>query len=293
MTKIPSKVQTRLIAGIKKFQPILAEAKSRGINDRSRSVNESDTVIIIIEMLCEIFGYDKFTEITSEKEIRGTYCDLATVIETKVQTLVEAKAINQTLKDNYVNQAVGYATLKGVNWVLLTNGVIWQVYKVLFTKPIDHELVLEIDFLALNHHEQADLEKLFLLTKESWPKSALSEYSDLVKASSKYFIAAVILSDPVLNAIRHELKQISPDVKIDTEQVRSVLEKEVLLEEVIKGVKADEAHKLVTKAANKELKNKADKELAEGNTVLIQKTPSVPPAVVTQPIAPTPPEPLS
>ena len=65
MTKLPSKVQTRLVAGIKKFQPILADAKQR-------SVNESDTVIIIIEMLCEVLGYDKFTEITSEKEIRGT-----------------------------------------------------------------------------------------------------------------------------------------------------------------------------------------------------------------------------
>jgi hypothetical protein len=284
MTKIPSKVQTRLIAGIKKFQPILEDAKQRG-------VNESDTVIIIIEVLCEVFGYDKFTEITSEKEIRGTYCDLATIIEQKVQTLIEAKAINQALKDGHVNQAVGYATNKGVDWVLLTNGIIWQVYKVLFTKPIDHELILEIDFLALDHHNEADLEKLFLLTKESWPKSALSDYCDQRKALSKYSIAAVILSDSVLNAIRHELKQISPDVRIDNEQIRSVLETEVLLEEVINGVKADEAHKLVSKAANKELKNKTDKGFAEGNTVLIQKTPSVPPALVPPSVVPTPPQP--
>jgi predicted type IV restriction endonuclease len=286
MTKIPSKVQTRLVAGIKKFQPILADAKQRG-------VNESDTVIIIIEMLCEVFGYDKFTEITSEKEIRGTYCDLATVIDKKVQTLIEAKAVNQLLKDNYVNQAVGYATNKGVDWVLLTNGDLWQVYKVLFIKPIDHELILEIDFLALNHHEQADLEKLFLLTKESWPKSALSDYCEQKEALSRYSIAAVILSDPVLNAIRHELKQISPDVKIDSEQVRSVLEQEVLIEEVIRGEKPDEARKQITRTANKERKSKADKEFAEGNTTLIQKTPSpsVPLSVVTQPVAPTPPQP--
>lgn len=277
-------MQTRLVAGIKKFQPILVDAKARG-------VNESDTVIIIIEMLCEIFGYDKFTEITSEKEIRGTYCDLATVIEKKVQTLIEAKAINQLLKDNYVNQAVGYATNKGVDWVLLTNGVIWQVYKILFTKPIDHELILEIDFMAINHHEQADLERLFLLTKESWPKSALSDYCEQKEALSKYSIAAVILSDSVLNAIRHELKQISPDVKIDAEQIRSVLEQEVLMADVIKGEKPDEARKQITKAANKERKNKTDKEFAEGNTTLIQKTPSVPPALAPQPVEPTPPQP--
>jgi predicted type IV restriction endonuclease len=280
MTKLPSKVQTRLVAGIKKFQPILADAKQR-------SVNESDTVIIIIEMLCEVFGYDKFTEITSEKEIRGTYCDLATVIDKKVQTLIEAKAINQQLKDSHVIQAVSYATNKGVDWVLLTNGATWQVYKVLFTKPIDHQLILEIDFMAVDHHEETDLEKLFLLAKESWPKSALSDYCEQKQALSKYTIAAAILSDAVLNAIRHELKQISPDVRIDAEQISSVLEQEVLIKDVLTGDKADEARKLIAKTANKERKNKLDKEFAEQNTTLIQKTPGViPPPNPTSVISP-------
>jgi hypothetical protein len=49
----------------------------------------------------------------------------------------------------------------------LTNGVVWQVYRVTFTKPIDHELILEIDVLALDNRADGDLEKLFLLTKES------------------------------------------------------------------------------------------------------------------------------
>lgn len=276
MAKIPAKVQTRLVAGIKKFQLILADAKQR-------NVNESDTVIIIIEMLCEIFGYDKFTEITSEKEIRGTYCDLATIIEQKVQTLIEAKSINQQLKDNHVVQAVAYATNKGVDWVLLTNGATWQVYKVLFTKPIDHELILEINFLALNHREQTDLDRLFLLTKESWPKSALTDYCDQKEALSKFSIAAAILSEPVLNAIRHELKQVSPDVKIDTDQIRMVIEQEVLMEEVVKGEKSQVAQKLIARVTGKERKAKTDKELAERDTVLLVKTSPVPQDQVSVP----------
>jgi predicted type IV restriction endonuclease len=282
MTKIPSKVQSRLTAGIKKFQPILADAKQR-------AVNESDTVIIIIDMLSEVFGYDKFTEITSEKEIRGTYCDLATVIDKKVQTLIEAKSINQQLKDNHVIQAVAYATNEGIDWVLLTTGAIWKVYKVLFTKPIDHQLILEIDFLALNHHEQADLEKLFLLTKESWPKSALSDYCEQKEALSKYSIAAAILSDTVLSAIRHELRQISPDVAIDAEQIRTVLQQEVLIADVLNGEKSDEAKKLIAKAASKEHKIKADRELAEQNTTLLQKVTVPPQAPVPAPLPITPP----
>jgi ASC-1-like (ASCH) protein len=75
MANIPQRVENRLVAGIKKFQPILADAQKR-------DVNESDTVIIITDMLSEIFGYDKYSELTSEKAIRGTFCDLATKIET-------------------------------------------------------------------------------------------------------------------------------------------------------------------------------------------------------------------
>ncbi len=59
MVQVPVRVADRLTAGIKRFQPILSSAKSR-------DVNESDTVILVTDMLSEIFGYDKYSEITSE-----------------------------------------------------------------------------------------------------------------------------------------------------------------------------------------------------------------------------------
>lgn len=62
------------MAGIKRFQPILASAKAR-------DVNESDTVMIVTDMLADVFGFDKYSEITSEYVIRGTFVDLAIKIE--------------------------------------------------------------------------------------------------------------------------------------------------------------------------------------------------------------------
>ena len=67
---VPVKVASRIAAALKKFQPILAAAKAR-------DVNESDTVVIVADLLQEVFGFDKYTEITSEHSIRGTFCDLA------------------------------------------------------------------------------------------------------------------------------------------------------------------------------------------------------------------------
>jgi hypothetical protein len=151
MAKIPSKVVDRISAGIKRFQPILASAKSR-------DVGESDTVTIIADMLYEVFGYDKYTEITSEYAIRGTFCDLAIKLENVLQMLIEAKAIGLDLKDAHLKQAVDYAANQGVDWVVLTNGTTWRIYKVIFGKPIDQELVIEIDFCALSPKSAKDIE---------------------------------------------------------------------------------------------------------------------------------------
>jgi len=79
-----------------------------------------------------------------------------------------------------------------------------------FFKAGDHELVVEINFLALNHHNPADLESLFFLTKESWAKSALSDYYDQKQALSRFSIGAVLLTEPVLTIVKRELKRISP-----------------------------------------------------------------------------------
>ncbi len=84
MPTIPSKISDRLVAGIKRFQPILTAAKSR-------DVGESDTVTIIVDILAEVLGYDKYSEVTSEHAIRGTYCDLATKIDGVLQALIEVK----------------------------------------------------------------------------------------------------------------------------------------------------------------------------------------------------------
>jgi predicted type IV restriction endonuclease len=65
--------------------------------------------------------------------------------------LIEVKAIGLELRDSHVKQAVDYAANQGTDWVALTNGAIWRVYKVAFTKPIKHELVVELDLTALSH----------------------------------------------------------------------------------------------------------------------------------------------
>jgi predicted type IV restriction endonuclease len=247
MPKLPKRAVERISTGLKRFQPILASAKSR-------DVNESDTVVIVTDLLQDVFGYDKYAEITSEHMIRGTFCDLAVKLDGRLAFLIEVKAIGLDLKEQHVKQAVDYAANQGCEWVALTNAAVWKVYKVTFSKPIQHELVVDLDLLALNYRNSEHIERVGLLTKEGWQKAQIGEYHSQKQALSRFTLAALVLSDPVLDVLRREIRRLSPDVRVETEEIKGVLEAEVLKREVLEGEKAEATRKQVAKAAGKPLR---------------------------------------
>jgi hypothetical protein len=275
MPSIPSRVASRLSNGLKRFQPIIDASKAR-------DDGEGDTVIIVTDVLAEVFGYDKYNELTAEFAIRGTYCDLAIKLDGSVQALVEVKAIGSELKDPHVKQAVDYAANQGVDWVVLTNGTTWRIYRVLFAKPIEQELVIEINLCALNPKADADLQSLYLFTKEAWSKSALGDFHSQKQALSRFFLGAMILSDPVVEVVRRELRRVSPDVRIDVEEIRSALTNEVIKREVMEGDKAEEARKKIARAASKVLraKAKAEDQTPEATATIPVAQVAIPPAVI-------------
>jgi len=266
MSAIPKKVTERLVASIKKFQPILSASKAR-------DDGEADTGMIVTDMLAEVFGYDKFSEVTAEHAIRGTYCDLAIKLDGVVQSLIEVKAIGLELKDPNVKQAVDYAANQGVDWVVLTNGIHWRIYSVTFAKPIDRELVVDIAFCSVNPKNETDLESLYLFCKEGWVKSVLGDYQSQKQALSRFFLGALVLSEPVLEVIRRELRRVSPDVRIELEQIKNVLCNEVLKREVIDGEQADMARKKIARAASKSLRKTEKQEIKQQT----ERSPSVAP----------------
>jgi hypothetical protein len=279
MATITQKIQTRISEGLKRFQPIIESAKIR-------DVSESDTVVLLTGVLSEILGYDKYVDITTELAIRGTYCDLALKIDGKLELLLEAKAVGIDLKEQHVKQAVDYAANKGIEWVILTNAVIWRVYKVVFAKPIQNILVLEIDFLKLRPKNNQDLECLFLLSKEAIAKSSLSEYFTQKQATNRFMIGNLLCEETILNGLKKELKQIYPDIRVSNEEIKTVLVSEVIKRELLAGEEADEARKKIQKINKKKEKQKVERKtgvhsagpvveitLAEANTSANESNP--------------------
>ena len=255
MAQIPKRVTERLTKEARKFQRILQTAKDRDIN-------ESDTVTIITDMLSSLFGYDKYSEITSEFSVRGTYCDLAIQINDSVKYLIEVKAIGLDLKESHLRQAVGYGAQHGIQWVVLTNGTHWEISRIKFEKPISSELLCSFNILELNPRKKDDQDILFLLCKEGISKDVIEDFHKHIKSVNKYIIGAIIQSESGLNNIRREIRKISPGIKVETKEIEAILVNDVLKREIVSGDLPAGAKNKLKKAISKH-KTKLDKNKSE------------------------------
>ena len=239
--KISKKTQDRLVAGLKKYQPIVRKLAERDIS-------EADTVTVIKDMLTDIFGYDKYTELTSEQQIRGTFCDLAIRVEGKVHYLAEVKSAGTTLNDNHLRQAVNYGAHQGIEWVLLTNGIIWKVYRIKFAQPIDWEEVYCFDMGAISSRSADDLSKLAMLCRESISSDALQAFHRQAQILNRYVLAELLLSDPVVGVLRREMRRLFDGMKTNDDELRILLTNDVIKRDALDGDGPKSAKAMVKKA---------------------------------------------
>lgn len=245
MITVPAKVKDRITAGLKKYQPILLRA-------RNQDINESDTVTILMDVLADVFGYNKYTEITSEYAIKHTYCDLAIKLDNTPRVLIEVKAAGLDLKTQHIRQAVDYGSNSGVDWVVLTNGVQWMIYRIIFAKPIDTELVYEFDITTASTKRATDLEQIYCLTREAMTKSSkasyLEDYHIQKQLLNKFTVGQILLSDPVLDTVKKVLRKMGADSKTSNEEISAIILNEVLKREVLDSERMADAKKKIAKA---------------------------------------------
>lgn len=254
--------------GILRYQKILASAKARDLN-------ESDTVTIITDMLNDVFGYDKYLEITSEFAVRNTFCDLAVKVNNKIEYLVECKSVGTELKDNHLKQAVDYGANQGVSWVILTNGIIWKLYKIRFEKPIGYDLVAQFDVAALNPRTEDARELLYILHKSAIEKNLRQEHFEKSQLINPYTVTQVLISEPVIGALRREIRKLS-DIKLEAGELTKLLLNDVVKRDLIESETAKEAEKTVRK-----LQKSLDRKLARKKE---QDGARVAPAVLEPPV---------
>jgi hypothetical protein len=275
---VGKKALGRISRGLKRYHGILVAAKKR-------DVSESDTVVIVGDMMADILGYEKYVEISTEFAVKGTYVDLAIKVGNEIHFLVEAKAIGVELKDLHVRQAIDYGANQGIEWAILTNGIVWRIYKIEFKKPISHVLVAEVDLLAINVKDDDAIQFFANLCKEGFAKSQMEEFYEQHQATNKHTLAVVLLSEKMLNHLRLGLRRIFPSVRVDTDALEHVLRNEVLKRELIEGEDADAAGALVKKA----LRSAAREKRRAAKASVPKPAPVVPSALHAVAAAPTKP----
>lgn len=264
MPTIPAIVEKRLKAEVSKFQKILSSALSR-------DVNEADTVVIITDMLEQVFGLDKYEDITREFSIQGTFVDLAVRTGGRIDYLIEVKAIGIPLKEGHLRQAIGYAAKEGVKWVVLTNGVNWQIHRVIVDGQVKNELLVAFNFLDLKIKNQQDLEFLFLLCKRAINKDLIEEFYEQKQAFNKFTIGALLATDEVAGLVKRTLRKINPGIKVTDDAIRDLITTEVIKREVYESDAGKEAQKQIKKEFQKiaRQKQKSSGKKMESNVVRV------------------------
>jgi hypothetical protein len=260
---------------LERAKPALRRYQKAFESARSRDVNESDTRVIINDFLAEVLGFDKYSDLTTEFAVKGTYCDLAIKVKGKPKFLIECKSAGTNLKDNHLRQATDYAANDGLEWVLLTNGSEWHAHRIRFEQPIRADQVFIVNLLDPAIRPAQVLELLYLISKEGTAATAIDEYWEQKEATSRYVVAQLLLSDHMLAALRRQLRRMYPGVKVEEADLSKLLGAEVIKREALEGDRADEAIKIVRRH-NRRRAKAASSEPVGGATQVVKVAP--PPA---------------
>jgi len=244
LIKLPKKFLDRVAANLKRYQKIT-------ITQQKADVAEADTVTLVKDILADVFGYDKYEELTSEHQIKATFCDLAIKIGGKLRLLVEVKSAGSSLADNHLRQVIDYGAHQGIHWVILTNAVEWRLTRIYVANQISHEEVCRFSLPELSIKNEDHLRQMFLFAKEGLTTDAMDAFHQQAQLFNKFTVAAIMCSEPVITVVRRELRRLFPDLKVGNENLLALIENEVIKREAIEGEKAKEAGTRIRKAAAK------------------------------------------
>ncbi|TFB46502.1 type I restriction enzyme HsdR N-terminal domain-containing protein [Cryobacterium tagatosivorans] len=197
-----------------------------------RDANEGDTRLLVTDMLCYGLGYDKFDDLTTEYAVRGEFADYGVRIDKQLVAFIEVKRATQKLHARHLRQVETYAVKEGLEWIILTNGQVWQAYHVQAAtgQKVATHLAFEVDLLS-DETPTRKTEALFHLHRSAMKKGLIDALWRRKAATSAPAMAAILLSPPVLDAARKEIRR-SSGYNPDLDELARIVRAEVLKAEL-------------------------------------------------------------
>src|SRR3954451_15007093 len=199
MPKWKADARERVRAAIRRFARPLSE-------QIARDANEGDTRLLVTDFLCEGLGYDKYEDLTTEYQVKGEFADYGVRIDKQLVAFIEVKRCATKLNAKHLRQVEMYAVNEGVEWMILTNGQVWQIYHLTGGLPVIVDLALDVDLLA-DGSAAHKADALFHLSKEALKRRLLDDLWKAKAATSAKSLSGVLLSEAVVDAVRKELRR--------------------------------------------------------------------------------------
>ena len=147
---------------------VLQTVKGKIKRYSTKGINEQDTKATLIQPVLRALGWD----VEDLEDVQREYkrrkqdkpVDYALLVLRTPCLFVEAKALGQSLDDRrWANQIMGYATVAGVKWVVITNGDEYRIYNACEAVPVEEKLFRSVS--VTNEDGQAQ-ETLGLLSRD-------------------------------------------------------------------------------------------------------------------------------
>lgn len=209
----------RVKGAVKKFSKPLADLLAR-------DANEGDTRLLVTDFLCEGLGYDKYEDLTTEYNVKGDFADYGVRIDKQLTAFIEVKRVATKLNGKHLRQVEMYAVNEGVEWLILTNGAAWQVFHVTGGLPVIIDLAFEVDLLS-DETVGTKAGKLFYISRDALKRRHLDELWKTKAATSPKSMGTALLSEPVLDSLRKELRR-STGLNVEAKELAKVLRENVL-----------------------------------------------------------------
>lgn len=153
--------------------------RTREIGDRKSTIGEQNTKAVLIEPIIEALGWDlrELEEVVREYRAKpqDNPVDYALLVRRSPLLFIEAKDLGSDLSDRrWVSQIMGYATVVGVEWCVLTDGNDYRIYNAHAPVDVDEKLFRAVS-LADEDDEEGAVETLLLLSKGKLAANVLSE----------------------------------------------------------------------------------------------------------------------
>ncbi|WP_449374190.1 hypothetical protein [Arthrobacter psychrolactophilus] len=193
---------------------------------KARDANEGDTRLVVTDILCEGLDYDKFKDLTTEYMVKQDFADYGVRIDKQLVAFIEVKRISQKLNERHLRQVQMYAVNEGIEWMILTNGSVWQAYHLTGGLPVIVNMAFEIDLLGPASLEEKT-ELMFLLHREALKRRRIDESWKHRAATEPQALLDLILSDTMLDQMRKEVKRRS-GITTTAEALSEVIRSEIV-----------------------------------------------------------------